>query len=553
MKLLQLRIPVLALLLSFHLGYSQVRIFPTNPNILYSGRIDFRNPNVPKFNHSGSTIKAKFEGTSIALIIKGNANTTFNLIVDNNPPRLLKLNDTDTLFRLANNLSNSTHTVELIRRTETFFGTNEFLGFQLEQGKKLLPLARSQRRIEFIGNSITCGYGIEAASPTVPFTAETENVSVAFSGLTAKNFSAEQLTFCRSGIGIYRSGDKPGPTDDAMINVYDRLNMYDQTPKWDYNSFIPQVVVIDLGTNDFNGAGADSTLFTQAYESFVKRVRSNYPDAKIFAVVGPMMGGAELTRIKSYLTSMVGRLNTAGDNNVYFFELRGQGCCGFGSDYHPSVGQADLNAKELTKFIESKTDWKARPQVLSTKMATDGLSIEVGFDKTLTDPIADTSSFLVKSTAGRSIKVKGAVLSASDPKKVTLTLSSPIVKGETITLNYVEGTLKSQEGEYLATFVKSVTNAVVTNLTPEVKNSQLSIIHQNGNYTLTVNTNGRTSNAAIALYNLQGVKMATLFKGVVVGTNEISLNNKDLEVKEGIYIIKADLDGEIVSQKVYLK
>ena len=32
-----------------------------------------------------------------------------------------------------------------------------------------------ERRIEFIGNSITCGYGVESENPSDPFTYETEN------------------------------------------------------------------------------------------------------------------------------------------------------------------------------------------------------------------------------------------------------------------------------------------------------------------------------------------------------------------------------------------
>jgi lysophospholipase L1-like esterase len=453
---------------------------------------------------------------------------------------------------LFSNLAGASHTVELVRRTETFSQYNEFLGFQLEQGKKLLPLSRSQRRIEFIGNSITCGYGIEAGGTTEDPTPENQNVTLAFSGVTARNFSADQLIFCRSGIGMYRSGNTEGPSADAMINVYDRLNMYDQDKKWDYTSFVPQVVVIDLGTNDFNGAGADSTLFTQAYETFVTRVRSNYPIAKIFAVVGPMMGGDELIRIKSYLTSMVDRLNKAGDSNVYFFELTGQGCCGVGSYYHPSVGQAKMNARELTEFIESKTDWKARPAVDSIAISPDGKLLELQFTKNMTGPSSNSNSFSVTSTSGKTINVKSAVISNANPKKVILSLDTPISYEDTLT--YIEGSFKSQEGELLGTFVESLENSGVTNLVSDQQGSQFSIFHQPGNSSLIIQTEKVTTDAEINLYNLQGMKISTLYKGQLsVGKSELVLNSKQIGLPEGLYIIKAELDGKLVAKKLYIK
>lgn len=50
-----------------------------------------------------------------------------------------------------------------------------------------------ERRIEFIGNSITCGYGVESENPSDPFTYETENHFYTYAARTARALKAQHL------------------------------------------------------------------------------------------------------------------------------------------------------------------------------------------------------------------------------------------------------------------------------------------------------------------------------------------------------------------------
>jgi len=542
---------ILIFSLTTHHIFSQTRIYPDDPNILYIGRIDFSNPKQPSFHHSGVTIKAAFEGKRIDLIMKGNSNSYFNVVIDNSLPFVLKLNETDTVYSIKKDLAEGSHVVELTRRAETFWGLDKFLGFQLEQYKKLLPVARSNRRMEFIGNSITCGYGIEATDLSIPFKAETENASLAFAGIAARSLSAEQITICRSGIGVYKNIEDTIPSAEPMPAVYDRIYLNNPTPKWNFDSYVPQVVVVDLGTNDFYG-GADSTLFVQSFESFVKTIRGNYSNSKIFIVTGPMLGGDDLAKIKVYLSSMVDRFNKAGDENVFFFEISRQGCCGYGTAYHPSVAQGAKNGKELAAFIESKTDWRVRPEVVSSRITPEGNAIEITFSKPMSNPKADTGSFFIELNYEKVLKATNARLNPSDNRIVLLDLPTNLKRQDVVSISYLQGLLQSADGEFLGTFAPiRPRNTVLNSLLSESNNFDISVINVDEDSKKIVINGIVSSETEIVLYNLQGIKVCTLFRGNLSrGRNEIDWNSKSL--RGGLYLLRSELNGEVICRRVHV-
>ncbi len=59
--------------------------------------------------------------------------------------------------------------------------------------------------MEFIGNSITCGYGIEAGSKFMHFSDSNENHYYTYAGIAAHRLNAESMAVARSGIGTYRN------------------------------------------------------------------------------------------------------------------------------------------------------------------------------------------------------------------------------------------------------------------------------------------------------------------------------------------------------------
>jgi hypothetical protein len=90
----------------------------------------------------------------------------------------------------------------------------------------------------------------------------------------------------------------------------------DSTTSWDFSKYAPGVVVILLGTNDFNGAHGDpGPGFVDAYVAFVTNLRSHYAAARFFLVVSPMESGGSRTVLTTYLNQVVSTRSDAGDKN----------------------------------------------------------------------------------------------------------------------------------------------------------------------------------------------------------------------------------------------
>ena len=211
------------------------------------------------------------------------------------------------------------------------------------------PAVRT-RIIEFIGDSFTCGYGNEGKSREEHFTFETENNWLTYGSITARELDAEYMGICRSGIGIWQGYG--GDTTFTMPKLYDQV-IINSPKRWNYNNFQPQVVVIDLGSNDLSAA-LDSASFVNTYVEFLKRIRNNYISARIVCIAGPNNPGEEWERWRSYIHSVVNVYGKADPGVSYFefspFEPNG-------SDWHPNVAEHKKMAEELVPFLKNLMKW----------------------------------------------------------------------------------------------------------------------------------------------------------------------------------------------------
>ena len=317
-----------------------------HPYIEYTGRIDFRKPKEPVFSYPAISIRAWFEGPAIDMVLKDYArlkdlygdtsHNFYNIILDGKVEKILQTNRNQETYRLFRGLKDTTHSIEIFKRTETRVGRSKFLGFRLAEGKSLVePPPSNNRKIEFIGNSITAGYGNESQRRDSTVTAKTQNAYMAYSAITARNLEAEYMCVAFSGIGVYRNSD--GSERSTMPDIYERTLPNAFFPKWDFSRFVPNVVVVNLGTNDFSLQYIDANRFYQEYYRFIARLRKYYPKAKIVCLLSPMITDAvplhENARQIARRTyqAVVNQFNTSGDKNVYFFELSLQkGDLGYG-------------------------------------------------------------------------------------------------------------------------------------------------------------------------------------------------------------------------------
>ena len=333
----------------------------SDARIQYVGRVNFTNPEAPLFTYPGVQIIAGFEGTSIRMKAKPKSAFYMAQIDNQEPFKVDYYQQEDTVLLLAEGLPEGKHTVKLMHVTEGYELRPEFYGFILDPGKDLTEApALPQRKIEFIGNSITCGFGVEATVGTAPFTYETENHYYSFASRTARALETQYLVVARSGIGIFRNYNGPydGKSETAMPALYDYTNYDDTTEMWDSNRFKPDVVCVNLGTNDTSAGRYNKTKLREAYASFLQKLRNRYPEAKIVMMSGCMLSGQRMKDVADAQDAVVAAANRRGDKQVFRFTFTPQdGSLGYGASYHPSMQQQEKMANELTPFLRELMGW----------------------------------------------------------------------------------------------------------------------------------------------------------------------------------------------------
>ncbi|QRK10951.1 acetyl xylan esterase [Archangium violaceum] len=347
--------------------------------IQHIGRIDWKTPDGPTYAYPGVTHRFRCNCTGVDVAFKdlgggGESNTNWvNIIVDGETKAKVELKQDAELLRGVRGLKKGEHTIEIVKRTGPHAGSVRFLGVSL-QGVLVDPPGWRPKKLEVIGDSITCGYGNEERIPPGPdytgpntgYHAKNEDVSQAYGTLLGRRFDAEVVTTCLLGAGIYRNVD--GATEGkAFPYVYERIypNREDsEAPRFDTTLFSPDLIVINLGNNDFNVLDESGTpsappkeAFQTAYENFVRKLRELYPAAKIVCTIGPTMndtypeGRNHWTLAREYISEMVKSL---GDPNVLYFAYDTASIPSdtYGEDWHPTAEGHAAMADQLSTFIE---------------------------------------------------------------------------------------------------------------------------------------------------------------------------------------------------------
>ena len=346
-------------------------IKPSNPDIVYTGRISFTNPDRPAWNYPGVQIMAAFEGTSLRMLAKPRSGYFMAQIDQAEPFKVAFRGERDSVVTLATALPEGRHLVRLMYVIEGYEFFPEFWGFVLDEGRQLVeaPLLPS-RKIEFIGNSITCGYGNEGLKKEEGFDYATENHYYSYASITARNLQAQHWVVARSGIGAYRNydGPKTGNPESNMPVQYEYTG-YAWKPelrkeatflqeKWDFSRYQPDVVCINLGTNDLSTPNYDLSLLKQGYQKLLKMVRQHNPKAKIVFLTGSMLYNQELQIAKQLLDEVTTEAHKAGDKEVYRFDMAPiNGNKYYGNDWHPNIYQDEKMAGELTAYLRKLMNW----------------------------------------------------------------------------------------------------------------------------------------------------------------------------------------------------
>jgi lysophospholipase L1-like esterase len=239
-------------------------------------------------------------------------------------------------------------------------GGGSFAGFIVEAGHDLLVKpGAAERQIEFVGDSITTGYGNEGESPICWFTADTQNVANGYAALTADAFNADYSIVALSGLGVVRNL-RAAESSSAVtaIDFVDRTLAMNPVLTWDPERTIPDAVVVNLGTNDFSSIPfPEAEEFAEAYISLLRRIRDRYPEATIFALSGPLMLDPAPAAIRSAVERM--RLEN-NDEKVIYVPIENnldETGADLGCDGHPNVQGHKKIADQLIPIMADILGW----------------------------------------------------------------------------------------------------------------------------------------------------------------------------------------------------
>lgn len=208
-------------------------------------------------------------------------------------------------------------------------------------------------KFEFYGDSMTCGYGaISSGREDMVSCPLEENGYLTYCAHISKYFNADFNVAAASGFGILRSYG--GSTTDVYTAYFDKLS-----PKrkidWDFSSYIPDVVFINLGTND-QGYTRNNPDFSFTYDEvyaeidkFISRIRSNYPNCHIVifsGIMGDLKVDDRFDADRAYREMTEKYKNCLFIDQMYTAQL--------GGNWHPNLDDHAMLAIRLIEKLKQK-------------------------------------------------------------------------------------------------------------------------------------------------------------------------------------------------------
>lgn len=262
-------------------------------------------------------------------------------------------------YRVAG-LGDGEHRVRIDVATESQAGANVFGGFLLPPGARPVPARARTRRIEFIGDSHTVGYGnlSERRDCSVDEVWSTTDNTRAFGPVVARHFDADHRIHAISGRGIVRNYD--GGVGDTLPQAYPYVLFDHSVADADADAAVawqPQVVVIALGTNDFStplkaderwaSREALQADYRRTYVAFVQSLLARYPQASFVLWATDGADG----EIRAQVVQVVEQLRNAGETRIAFVPVDGLEMAG--CHWHPSREDHVRIADALIRALEA--------------------------------------------------------------------------------------------------------------------------------------------------------------------------------------------------------
>lgn len=174
-----------------------------------------------EFLFTGNRVEAEFwtnscmlEGSRkawIAVFVDEGQEPLKRIAVDHEGTYLLyeEKMDTGTVFKERK--------LTLVKYSEVAYGKVGIKSIIIDGELPPIPTSKRERRIEYIGDSITCGYGSEGVWNQEEFDTSTENPWEGYAAITARSLNADYHLVSWSGIGVISNYTEEDVANDEWL------------------------------------------------------------------------------------------------------------------------------------------------------------------------------------------------------------------------------------------------------------------------------------------------------------------------------------------------
>lgn len=319
---------------------------------------------------SGTGAEFSFSGTSCSVTIAGDTNSANPLFADSHAriaiyadgKRIIDdiIEQPSKTYCVLESEAETEAVISIIKLSESPMSTISIDRITVA-GSAPKPTKEKGRLIEFIGDSITCGYGVDDPVPEHSFATRTEDVTKSYAYQAAQALDADYSIVSFSGYGIisgFTTNDSK-LTGQLVPPLYTKLGYSwsqnrDFVPSdinWDFSKRQPDAIVVNLGTNDDSYTKdivSRQEEYAAEYASFLKLLRRCNPDALLLCTLG-IMGD----RLFPFVERAVAAYQAeTGDTNLGTMKFDVQDALdGYSANFHPSVATHGKAASKLTEEL----------------------------------------------------------------------------------------------------------------------------------------------------------------------------------------------------------
>jgi lysophospholipase L1-like esterase len=285
-----------------------------DPNITFVGRWDKSSSTQYTSHWDGAYLTTRFTGRNVTVELA--SPMTFKAVIDGTISTYWTWGNTTVRLDTSALTNDGPHRLQIVADYDD--REIPFNKLVLDPGATTLPV-EPRPWVEFVGDSITAGQGAEhgALGDYASRTGEAlgaHHTQIAWAGITLtdgvhysnNNWPGMESMYFRAW-AVNRCSN-PDCTPDAANPV--------PNPAWDFSQYSPKIIVVNLGTNDWNLNEPGST-FQGEYTGFLQNIRAKHPNAEIFV----------LRTFNGYLVqetqnAVAARIN-AGDTKLHYVDTTG--------------------------------------------------------------------------------------------------------------------------------------------------------------------------------------------------------------------------------------